>query len=335
MHELAQALESLGLEVEFSAVAIDQGVDAILIFEGRQVPVEIKLRATVTPQQAVALSASRPHSGVARIVVADRVVEAARGPLRDAGWSWLDRRGHIHLTAPGILIDAVVPRTGRADAKTDPLAGQVAKEVASWILANPHDRIQVRALARRLERAASSVSGALVGLREAGLLSRSNAPVVPELFWELSSRWATTRIPLASEPYPGDLQLTRRLQLGLEQVTESAGWALSDTLAAAAYGAPIAARSDSPPDFLVPSKQVERLAVMFLGSAPHQDRRCTIRVSPVRWACQRRVDESHGSGTHWPLAHPLIVALDLASDPDRGRQILDVWDPPGPWTRVW
>jgi hypothetical protein len=34
----------------------------------------------------------------------------------------------------------------------------------------------------------------------------------------------------------------------------------------------------------------------------------------------------------WPLAHPVAVALDLAQDRARGREILDDWSPP---ERVW
>jgi len=37
----------------------------------------------------------------------------------------------------------------------------------------------------------------------------------------------------------------------------------------------------------------------------------------------------------WPLAQPLFVALDLAQDPGRGREILNDWTPPEPWHRVW
>jgi hypothetical protein len=35
------------------------------------------------------------------------------------------------------------------------------------------------------------------------------------------------------------------------------------------------------------------------------------------------------------LAHPLFVALDLAADPGRGREILDGWTPPADVARVW
>jgi hypothetical protein len=36
----------------------------------------------------------------------------------------------------------------------------------------------------------------------------------------------------------------------------------------------------------------------------------------------------------WPVAHPLFVALDLAQDTGRGREILDAWTPTE-GTRVW
>jgi hypothetical protein len=37
----------------------------------------------------------------------------------------------------------------------------------------------------------------------------------------------------------------------------------------------------------------------------------------------------------WPLAHPLFVALDLASDPGRGTEILAGWRPQEETVRVW
>jgi hypothetical protein len=49
--------------------------------------------------------------------------------------------------------------------------------------------------------------------------------------------------------------------------------------------------------------------------------------------CTQRI---HLIDETWPLAQPLFVALDLAQDPDRGRELLDGWTPPteaGP--RVW
>jgi len=116
------------------------------------------------------------------------------------------------------------------------------------------------------------------------------------------------------------------------------GWAATDTLAAAAYGAPVAARADHAPDFYIPDAATMRRAVQLLGGAATASAAgATIAVAPVPAVCGQRIDPltlDAGRGG-WPLAHPLFVALDLARDPGRGSEILKVWTPPKPWTRVW
>lgn len=51
--------------------------------------------------------------------------------------------------------------------------------------------------------------------------------------------------------------------------------------------------------------------------------------------CARRVDAAAWSIEAWPLAAPLFVALDLDQDAGGGCEILNDWDPPERWTRVW
>jgi hypothetical protein len=59
-------------------------------------------------------------------------------------------------------------------------------------------------------------------------------------------------------------------------------------------------------------------------------RRASIRVAPVPAVCQQRIDPAARRqdseawavvSQRWPLANPLFVALDLAHDPGRGREI--------------
>ena len=57
--------------------------------------------------------------------------------------------------------------------------------------------------------------------------------MVPELFWALAGIWRRGRTPLANEPEPGMASQNKLLQLGLH---EDVGWALTDTLAAQAWG---------------------------------------------------------------------------------------------------
>jgi len=266
------------------------------------------------------------------------VTEQARELLKEAGWSWLDLRGHLHLAGPGLFVDADVPRLSAPSAQRTPLAGRVGQEVAAYLLLDPTRPASVREIARMLNRAPSSVSQAISSMRDAVLVGTDNKPTVPELFWELAAHWR----PIAKDvrSYPSltiagtEGSINDALRLGLDKVETASGWALSDTMAASAYGAAVAVRSDHPPDFYVPDQATMRRALHLLGSASsHDTRGATIRVAPFPLVCAHRVEMPNET---WPLAKPLFVALDLAKDPDRGRAVLDGWTPPeAAGLRVW
>ncbi|WP_322762619.1 hypothetical protein [Frankia sp. Cr2] len=104
---------------------------------------------------------------------------------------------------------------------------------------------------------------------------------------------------------------------------------------AAAAGAPVAVRADQLLDFFVADQAVRRRATTLLGAASTPAHaRAAVRVAPVAAVCARRV-ELLPERWQWPLAHPLFVALDLAQDEGRGREILDAWQPSPRWVRVW
>ena len=110
---------------------------------------------------------------------------------------------------------------------------------------------------------------------------------------------------------------------------------MTDYAAAVAYGAPVAVRSGQALDFFVPDETIVRRAATLLGvAASPPEGGATLRVAPVPAVVQQRMD-LRGSGAEWPLAHPLFVALDLAQDQGRGREIVDSWTPDDRWTRVW
>jgi hypothetical protein len=166
----------------------------------------------------------------------------------------------------------------------------------------------------------------LAALRRDELVNTNNAVTDTRLFWQIADRWSTPRTPLAKLPVPGDASLTKPLRLGLDDV-DKPGWALTDSVAAAAYGAPMAFRPGQVLDFYVPDLSVVRRATTLLGTAPASSQaRATVRVAPVPAVVQRRVDLNTNQ-VEWPLAHPLFVALDLAQDVGRGREILDNWTP--------
>ena len=88
-------------------------------------------------------------------------------------------------------------------------------------------------------------------------------------------------------------------------------------------------------DFYVPDQATLRRAVVLLGRALSRSvASCAVQVAPVEAVCSRRVDLATNP-YEWPLAHPVFVALDLAQDSGRGREVLDAWTPSERWARVW
>ena len=271
------------------------------------------------------------------MIIADRITSDGRKSLNEAGWSWLDLRGHLRLVGDGVFVDTDVPVLTEPRPARQGLLGKVGIELAALLLLDPTSRIGVRAAAATLTRSPSSISEAFAALRAAGLVDADHKPSERDLFWELAEHWKPVSEDVANVPPPGRARDTSVLHLGLDEVESTEGWALSDTVAAAHYGAPVSMRTDHPPDFYVPDQSTLRRAVRLLGSASTLTERAgRIRVAPVPMVCTRRVDGTKHAIDEWrPLANPLFVALDLAQDPGRGREILDMWTPEEPWHRVW
>jgi len=337
---LVEALEPLGLTT-LTAMPRQSSADsdADLVFSdmaGRHLKVQVKRFSTVTPSVAAKIQSewrASAKSDTLLVLVADRVTPSAQELLRVFGIGWLDLRGHVRLAGPGLLVDtdvsAVRPRPGRVDA----FGGSAGLEVACELLTHPHTSYGVRELARLLHRSASTISDVLKSLHGQRLVKADNKPLLPDLFWETAHAWQPSTIALASLPPLGQRSMSDLLELGIGRVESGRGSALTDTMAAVAYGAPIGVRSGYPPDFYVPSEIVARRATQLLGSASNWETRAmTIRVAPVPAVCGQRVDLA---SEHWPVVHPLFAALDLASDPARGREVLQDWAPPKTWHRVW
>jgi hypothetical protein len=316
----------------------DASADLVLDLGATRVAMQVK-RWAVFPEHAVRADAAfhQPDDRSAvRVVVADRIGEQARQALQDAGWSWLDLRGTLHVQGPGILVHTQVPSAWERPGPRNPLASPAGLAVACALLSRPADEHTVRGLARRLGRAPSTVSEVLKALKEDSLVEGVTNRPTPELFWGVAEVWPAKRVSLAGAPEVGRGAVNEALQLGFDDVEGATGWAMTDTLAAAAYGAPVAARADRAPDYFVPTDAVLRRARTLLGVAGTPgEARATVRVAPVPEVCGRRVDATRWSGEMRPLAAPLFVALDLAHDAGRGREILDGWAPPEGWDRVW
>jgi hypothetical protein len=330
---LAEALKAAGAPFE-RPESPGVNADLVLTLGAHRVPVQIK-RWAIFPEHAVrtnpAFRAAADQDGF-RVVVADRIGQEARRALQDAGWGWLDRRGTLHLEGSGVFIHADVPPSVGRPGPREPLRTPAGLAVACGLLAQPIVDLGVRALAHELGRSPSTVSEILKALRDEGLVvGTSNRPST-ELFWAVADAWPSARENLAGGPAPGAGTVNASLSIGFDDVQHTTGWALTGALAAAAYGAPIVTQADQAPDYYVPTAVVLRRARTLLGTATPAGARATVRVAPVPAACSHRVNLSAET---WPLAAPLFVALDLAQDAGRGREILADWTPPEPWTRVW
>jgi DNA-binding transcriptional ArsR family regulator len=332
---LADALAQLGVQSRPTGSVPDQEID--LIIEPGGTLVQVKRRALVTDEVARRLLAETPRSlGSVLLVVGDRVTETARRLLVEHRAGYYDLRGHLALRSANVVIDAdVEPVSGRVERK-NALSGSAGLEVATALLMEPAAGAAVRELARKLGRSASTVSEVLATLRRAGLVDDRHRVDGTQLFWQVAERWPTTRVYLAQRPMPGDdATIAQPLRLGLDDVENTTGWALTDSAAAVAYGAPLAVRTGQLLDFYVPGQATLRRATALLGVASSRSQaRCAARAAPVGAACSHRVDVA-ANPFGWPLAHPVFVALDLAQDAGRGREILGAWTPPERWARVW
>ncbi|PZF86529.1 transcriptional regulator [Jiangella anatolica] len=313
----------------------DRGVDLLLDPDGIAIAVEVERRSLVTEDVARQFLAMTRPAGSVLLVVSDRVTGAAGDLLTSNRCGYLDLRGRLALRAGGLVIDArVEPVKGRAE-RSGALSGSAGLEVATALLMRPERPVAVRELARELGRSPSTVSEILAALRRDGLTDAVNAVDGTDLFWRVADRWPARRTFLGSLPAINDARRFDPLRLGLHEVGREPGWALTDSAAAAAYGAPLAFRSGQVLDFFVPGQSIIRRATTLLGAvASAAQARLTVRRAPVSAVVRQRIDVE-SNPTEWPLAHPLFVALDLAQDVGRGREILDSWTPGERWTRVW
>ncbi|MFZ5850500.1 MAG: ArsR family transcriptional regulator [Actinomycetota bacterium] len=335
---VADAFNELGLAVLTTAPEGATHADLVVDPEGIRLPVQVRRRALVDEDEARRLLSAQRTPGVLLLVVGDRVTAGARVQLLCNHAGYLDLRGRLAARSDRLVLDAdVEPQKSRAP-RSQALSGAAGLEVATALLLDPNRPATVRALARALGRSPSTVSEVLAHLRADGLVDAENTVIDTGLFWRLSDRWPSRRTGLLHQPDRQDLALAGPLRLGLDDVEHSAGWALTGTAAAVAYAAPLAAKADQVLDFYVPDHTTLRRAATLLGAASSPSAaRATLRVAPVpAIVTRRRPNPAQGQAAWagWPLAHPVFVALDLAQEEGRGRQILDEWTPAGA-VRVW
>lgn len=271
------------------------------------------------------------------VIVADQISESARELLRRSDRGYLDRRGALWLRAPGLVVSdtSLAPLGRRRPRRDDPIRGRVGLGVALRRLMHPELDESVRDIAAVLGAAPSTVHDALARLREAALVDRTGRPLVPDLFDAAAAVWRPERIPVRRLPRPddSDLDVSPHADAGGSHVP---GWVVGGDLGAAAAGAPVIVSSDAPPDFYVPTDAELRRAVRRLGECDLDEREASVALAPSRIVTLERVEPPSFATPwlHWPIAHPVVLALDLAQDLARGREILDQWTPEG-FRRVW
>jgi hypothetical protein len=259
----------------------------------------------------------QPRSGEVPFLVADRITADARTVLNEAGWSWLDRRGRLHLRAPGVRVDTDVTPTAASSASQPqaPVAGRGGITVAYWLCAHPADRMSPTRHASALGLAPSTISVAVQRLADAGLVDGGNG-VFPELFWELAAVWRTPRIWLAAAPDADD---HRQPDAG------GTRWSRTGTAAAAAYGAPVVTAAGGPVELYVPGPVDVTISLRRYGAAEAGAGAAVLAVAPATSVVSADTGEPDLSIDGWPAAPVLAVALDLAQDRARGREILGEW----------
>ena len=323
---LAAALVELGCTVAEEPPYLDRCPDLVVsVPNGAAVTLEVKAVGRLDPAAVQRLRTSAPHQSSVAVLVADRISEAARVSLSDKGFSWFDRRGHLRLVAPGILIDTDTPPSKRfTEARADGIKGKAGMAYAVASLLSPQERPTVRGVAREAGLSAPSVSVAAASLRRAALVDNDGRPLLPDLFWTLAEQWKPTFVRLG-----GGLTSTLSGQadrLGVFGDPSVPGWALTGTVAAYAWSAPLVAPTDLPPEFYVPDSRTLALrAASSVSRRPastrvrsplrqHPRPVCPVTISP-RQERQRSGISCSPDRSSWPLSSPTIRRGD--ADPRR------------------
>lgn len=265
---------------------------------------------------------------------------------RSFGWSWLDRRGELALNHPkasGVIqfdLDAVDRNPARpggwglASPRSDgPIRGRAGISYAAAVLLDPSRRPSIREVATAAGMSHGAVGEAAKLLRDGGLIRPDGEPEIPDLFDALADAWGPTRIaPVARVPTSKDADRLHANAGNLEEI----GWGLGGDEAALSWGAPMFL-AGSYPWIWVPDDADVRRATRTLEAASWDESRAVFAVAPTLLVCRTRL-RSPGSAQpgFLPTVHPLFLALELAQDRARGREILDQWTPDQPEIhRVW
>lgn len=258
--------------------------------------------------------------GAVPIVVADRVTADARVRLQSAGWSWLDlTAAQLHLRAPGVrIIQSIAPSPARSTRgpRRATISSGAGVTVAYWLCSHPGRSLRPTLDAPELGIAPSTVSTAVGQLEAAGLVDDDGTGRFPELFWELAERWQPQRQWLAAVPSTD----------GVGDRYEVRHWRRTGTDAALHWGAPLAAGSDQAIELYLPGPAELNTTARRYGVVPAGTGPAAISVAPTSLIFRGPNHTRRLGG--WEVAPLIAVALDLAIDPGRGREVLQDWAHP-------
>lgn len=302
--EVGDALKALRLDV--------REVDGALTVDGTRVALNLLERAHPTPAELRDV-VDRLRGNQPAVVVADRISAPGRDVLRDVGWGWLDRRGHVRVWTPGIRVEGPVPaRDNDPRPPSDNPWTTVGLEIALASLMDPTRPVTARSVAPLIERSVGAVHQIIGRFNHVGLIGRNTQlPLLPDLFWETTAHW----------PDDGWVALPATLE-ELSAVVTAEALVRVDERAATLGGARIPAVGDLPARVYVTAPGVLRRARRLAdASAPT---RTWVREAPVEWVPVHE-DFPPNEGHPWLIGHPMLCALRLARDPARGREIVADW----------
>lgn len=285
---LADVLEEVAPDLE----PLMRGDEMVVHSVGNTAMRTILERASLTPPTAGRMVSDADEPG---LVIADVIDSAAADTLRQAGWSYWDRRGRLRLWLPeiGVRLDVPTPSyvngTDRPDPRR-PVVGAGGVSLALGLLESPADSPGVREIARMSDMAPSTISRARKHLTQAALVDSDGTPVVPELFWATSDAWAVELAFVEVDP-------------------EGDGWVLAGDAAAAQSGAPVLASSRR--------YYCSDRALFDRHRLRHRAHESAVQVAmaPTPLVVNSAIDG---------VVHPVVAALDLSSSA-RGREILGDW----------
>lgn len=300
--EVAQSLGALAVPAKaLSPLAVEA--------DGRQILVEARRSVSQTEAEGLA----RKFAG--GIIVADRISEEARRVLAEGHVAWLDRRGHLQLRGATVHIDAEVPPLVQPEpTRVTDLFVPTGLDIAVALLLQPEETHRTTEVATLIGRSPGRVSEILAALRDRGLVDRQGRPLIPDLFDEMADAWAPSWRPLRTLPQP-DADLFR----------------LSGTLGAVWHQAPVVVSADWPAELYVENQSELRAVLRSHGASSAMPPAGRVALCPSRYGWAVPAKFSHDG---FPVANHIVVALDLAQDRGRGREILESWNPEG-HIRVW